>query len=354
MMSQTMRYLLLMKRFLPSLHAFNQFLGITQAPVSHSEKMISALGGFIAIFVLIIINQLFLDLPTSWVLVASMGASAVLLFAVPHGALSQPWPLLGGNLSAAFIGVTCALYINDPIIAASAAVGLSIAAMYYLKCIHPPGGATALTAVIGGESIHQLGYQFIITPVLLNVLAIFGVAMMFNFIFHWRRYPAYLNRSSSLTPMPGSKTHSMIDRDDAISHEDFVEALKQIDSFVGVNEDAVIRIFKLALDHANQIQLTPEDIHLDGVYSNGQLSKNWSMRHIIDEAPNKDPEQDFVMFKQIAGQEKNRSDCVTRTEFALWAKYPMIEENNCWHRQDINQMRQQRAKKAEVQPQKRA
>ncbi|WP_019557837.1 HPP family protein [Thiomicrorhabdus arctica] len=318
-----------------------QFLGITQAPVSHSEKILSALGGFIAIFLLIVINQIFLDLPSSWALVASMGASAVLLFAVPHGALSQPWPLLGGNLSAAFIGVSCALFIDEPILAASCAVGLSILAMYYLKCIHPPGGATALTAVIGGESIHELGYQFLITPVLLNVLAIFAVAMMFNFIFHWRRYPAYLNHYDLFSPHSQLSAQETTQTPASISHEDFIEALKQIDSFVGVNEDEVKRIFELANYNAAHSHLTAQDIHLGSVYSNGHVSKEWSMRQIIDESPSTDPQKDFVIFKQIAGQQATRSDCITRSEFAQWAKYPMVKDGDDWKRQEIQEIRQE-------------
>ncbi len=322
-----------------TLQTLKQFLGITQAPVSHSEKILSAFGGFIAIFLLIVINQTFLDLPSSWALVASMGASAVLLFAIPHGALSQPWPLFGGNLSAAFIGVSCALFIDEPILAASCAVGLTILAMYYLKCIHPPGGATALTAVIGGESIHQLGYQFLITPVLLNVLAIFAVAMMFNYIFHWRRYPAYLNRHDALSPHPKLSALEATQTPATISHDDFIQALKQIDSFVGVNEDEIKRIFELANYNAVHSHLTAQDIHLGGVYSNGQVNKEWSMRQIIDESPNENPDKDLVIFKQISGQQKTRSDCITRSEFAQWAKYPMIEEGKSWKRQDIHKIR---------------
>ena len=121
-----------------------------------------------------------------------MGASAVLLFAVPHGALSQPWNVFGGHVLSAIIGVSCAMLFSNEIIAASAAVGIAIGVMHYLRCIHPPGGATALAAVIGGEATHALGYQFVITPVLINALVMLAVAVAFNFAFPWRRYPAWL------------------------------------------------------------------------------------------------------------------------------------------------------------------
>lgn len=304
------------------LHSFMDFWGVNQTQASHHEKLISALGGFLAILLILLISRAFLDLSASVALVASMGASAVLLFAVPHGPLSQPWPLVGGNLISAFIGVSCALLIDPPILAASSAVGLSILAMYYFKCIHPPGGATALTAAIGGESIHALGYQFIITPVLLNVLSILAVAMIFNALFHWRRYPASFQQGS----------YSNTSSHENLSHEDFIHALKEIDSFVDINEHELKRIFELANLNAHATHLTPDEIQLGEVYSNGKIGKDWSMRQIVDESRSEKPSKDYVIFKQIAGQAKKTSDCITRTEFAHWAQYPMTKENGLWHR----------------------
>ena len=78
--------------------------------------------------------------------------------------------------------------------AAALAVALAIGAMHYLNCIHPPGGATALSAVIGGDAIHQLGFQYVLTPVLLNVIIVLIVAILFNYPFHWRRYPLALRK----------------------------------------------------------------------------------------------------------------------------------------------------------------
>jgi CBS-domain-containing membrane protein len=298
-----------------------RYLGVREAGSSHSEKLISGLGGFLAILVILLISHRFLALPDALAVVASMGASAVLLFAVPHGPLSQPWPLIGGNLISAFIGVSCAHLIDPPILAASVAVGASITAMYYLKCIHPPGGATALTAVIGGESIHALGYEFLLTPVLLNVFSILAIAVLFNAFFHWRRYPAYWHQQQT-EPQPASQ--------DGFSHSDFLNALKEIDSFVDINEYDLRRILAL-IGHPNT-QLSSSDIELGRVYSNGLIGRDWSMRRIIDESGSDDPEKDFVIFKQIAGQERKTTDCVTREEFAHWAKYEMVQENGLWHR----------------------
>jgi CBS-domain-containing membrane protein len=135
-----------------------------------------------------------------------MGSSAVLLFAAPHAPLSQPWAVFGGHLVSAFVGISCAKWLPDPVLAAPVAVAAAIAAMHYLRCMHPPGGATALGAVVGGEAVHQLGYQFVVTPVMLNVATILVAALLFNAPFAWRRYPAAWSRSPGRDlPEPGDR-----------------------------------------------------------------------------------------------------------------------------------------------------
>lgn len=223
-------------------NALFRHLGIEFSPVSHAERLISALGGFLAILLILIISSRFVSGSDAALIVASMGASAVLLFAAPHGALGQPWNVLGGHLVSAAIGVACARYIPDMALAAAASVGLAIGAMHYLRCIHPPGGATALTAVVGGPGIHALGFQYLLTPVLLNVAVILTVAVLFNALFHWRRYPASL---SGKAPLPALTT----DPHGPIKHADLVYALSQIDSFIDVTEDDLLRIYKLATRH---------------------------------------------------------------------------------------------------------
>jgi len=165
------------------------------------------LGGLVALVAVLEISQVQLGLDGAATLVASMGASAVLLFAVPHGPLSQPWPVFGGHLVSALVGVSCAQMIDQPVLAAAMAVGLAIGAMHYLRCIHPPGGATALSAVVGGDAVHQLGFQFVLTPVMLNVITMLLVALLFNAPFAWRRYPvawAQAQKAKAAGPGPTS------------------------------------------------------------------------------------------------------------------------------------------------------
>ena len=215
--------------------------------VSEREHWISAAGGLLGILAVLWVSHFLLGGHGGVLAVASMGASAVLLFAAPHGALSQPWPVLGGHLVSALIGVTCARWLGgEPMLAASLAVALSIAAMYSLRCLHPPGGATALYAVLGGETVHALGYGYLFSPVLLNVVVLLAVAVAFNAPFSWRRYPQIWWRQPAVcgttdTEIPGSSEKCMI------PHSDLVYALSQIDTFVDVSEEDLQRIYALAL-----------------------------------------------------------------------------------------------------------
>ena len=304
---------------------FRKLLGIELAPVSHAERIASAVGGFLSILCILVISQSFVGMQDAGIIVASMGASSVLLFAVPHGQLSQPWAVLGGHIISAIIGVTCAQAIANEIVAASAAVGLAIGAMYYLRCVHPPGGATALSAVIGGEVTHALGYQYVITPVLLNVLAILAVAFLYNYLFSWRRYPVYLQQSKeSRGEIPA------VAEPGEISHGDFVYALSQVDSFVDVSEYDLLRIYELATNRARSSQAYTDEIILGGYYSNGKYGEEWSVRQVVDESPSADTEKDLLIYKVVAGLGRRTSGCMTRVEFSRWARHRVIRDEENW------------------------
>ena len=225
---------------------WQQMLGIESSPVSHRERWVSALGGFVGLLVIYFLSHAVGGAPSAPLLIFSIGASTVLVFAVPHGSLSQPWPVFGGHLVAALIGVACARMVPNAGLAAALAVGLTIVAMHYLRCIHPPGGATALVAVLGGPSVQALGFGFVLAPVLLNVLLLLAAGVAFNAFFPWRRYPAFLARRSA-APEPATGY-------DAISHEDFVFALRQMDSFIDVSEDDLLRIYGLATGRHREME----------------------------------------------------------------------------------------------------
>ena len=125
------------------------------------------------------------DLP---VIVAPLGASAVLVFAVPASPLAQPWPVIGGNIISALVGVAVFRLVPDLALASGLAVGGAILVMSLLRCLHPPGGAAALTAVIGSHGIHAAGFGFAMVPVGINSIALVGLAMLFHRL-SGRSYP---------------------------------------------------------------------------------------------------------------------------------------------------------------------
>ncbi len=139
-----------------------------------------------------------LQMTALW-LMAPMGASAVLLFAVPSSPLAQPWSIVGGNLVSALIGVACSQLITARVAAAGAAIFLAIAAMFLLRCLHPPSGAVALTAVLGGPAVQAAGYGFVAAPVALNSLLLLTVALLYNNA-TGRRYPQAQQLAPGRTP----------------------------------------------------------------------------------------------------------------------------------------------------------
>lgn len=297
-------------------------LGVGSNVTGHGEKFISAIGGFIGISLILWVSHYYLGTQGAALLVASMGASAVLLFAVPHGELSQPWPLMGGNLVSAVIGVFCAQHISYMLIAAPLAVALAIIVMHYLRCIHPPGGATALTAVVGGSQVHELGYQFVLTPVFLNVVIILFVAIAVNYSFPWRRYPAGLKIKSELDGV------QKVNVSKQLTHADFTYALKEIGSYVDVNEEDLSKIYHLAAKHAWQISDNAEKITEGLYYSNGEQGDDLIVCRVLGFST----DGSVVTFKKVTGVLRDEAKITTLAEFSQWNQYEVIFKAGGWHR----------------------
>lgn len=174
---------------------------------SVKESCYGALGAFVGLFGTAFVCQWGLGLNVHW-LIAPMGASAVLLFAAPASPLAQPWSILMGNGVSALMGVLSAQLIPEMALASAVAVMLAIAAMFLTRSLHPPGGAVALTAVIGGEGIRQLGVAYVLLPVLLNSLLLLMLALLYNRLLG-RRYPnsgkAQPNRHQTADPQPSER-----------------------------------------------------------------------------------------------------------------------------------------------------
>ena len=156
--------------------------------------LVSWIGGFLGIFLIEQIGRM-IDLGdrTSLFLIGSFGASAVLAYGAPQAPFSQPRNLIGGHCISALVGVSVYLLLgNQGIFACPLAVSLAIVAMQLTGTVHPPGGATALIAVIGGSTVHTLGYWYVLCPVGLGAIIMVGVAFLANNLSgdKGRKYPS--------------------------------------------------------------------------------------------------------------------------------------------------------------------
>lgn len=303
--------------------SFNAFWSIAADTTSHREKLIAAAGALLGILAVYSFSAWWLEGPAMGWMLASMGASAVLLFAVPHGALSQPWSVLGGHLLSALVGVSCYQWLGDWWGTGALAVGLSVAAMGYLRCIHPPGGATALAAVIGGESIYALGYAYLLTPVLLNVGAILLLALAYNNLFSWRRYPvAFMSRHVPDTA----------DATPVLTHEDFAAAMEELDTYVDITSEELADLFARAWHHARESEREPIVIAGGHFYSNGAAGDRWAVRQIIDlpEGPLKMKAR--MIYKNVAGCNAYETGMCTVEEFHHWVRFEVVQRGERWRK----------------------
>ena len=162
-----------------------------------SKIIWSWVGAFVGIYLISSFNNLLnIGGVNSLFLIGSFGASAVLVYGAPMAEFSQPRNLLIGHVVSAFVGVTIFQFIsNDHYIprACAFAVATAIALMHLTRSLHPPGGATALIAIIGQQRIHQLGFWYVLSPVLTGAVILLIVALVINNLSAnpQRHYPKY-------------------------------------------------------------------------------------------------------------------------------------------------------------------
>ncbi len=149
-------------------------------------------GAFAGISLVAAVDGHFLGGTDLLLLIGSFGASAVLIYAAIDSPLAQPRNLVGGHVLSAIVGVTVFQLLPEPAwLTAALAVSLAIALMHVTKTVHPPGGATALIAVIGSPKVHALGYGYVLVPVAAGVAIMLAVALLINNIRRGKRYPAF-------------------------------------------------------------------------------------------------------------------------------------------------------------------
>lgn len=244
------------------------------------------------------------DLP---LLIAPMGASAVLLFAAPASPLAQPWSVLGGNVVAALVGVACARWIGPGMgaagvgattLAAALAVCGAIAAMLALRCLHPPGGAVALMAVLGGPAIQAEGYRYALLPVGLNALVLVVMALAFNNATR-RRYPhparaEHAAIHDTADPPPGDRL--------GFTPADLDAVLREHNEFLDISRHDLDTLFREAELRGHQRHLggvTCADImsrDVVGVAPDATPGRVWGLmrRHRLTTVPVLDPQRKVV------------------------------------------------------------
>ncbi len=193
-------------------------------------------------------------------LVAPMGAAAVLVFAVPASPLAQPWPAIGGNIISALAGIATAKLIPDPALAAGIAVAASIALMSATRSLHPPGGAMALLCVLGGPSVTATGFMFAFIPVGLNCLLLVSAGIIYH---HFASGHSYPHQPAPLT----ANTHRTADLPAPLRAsfhpEDIDAALAESGDAFDISRDDLDRLLRrveaLAAAHAHK-HLTCADI----------------------------------------------------------------------------------------------
>jgi CBS domain-containing membrane protein len=228
-------------------HKLRALLAPEATPLSVKEKLRTAGSAFLAILLVGLVSGQLIPSAHLPMLVASMGASAVLVFGVSHSPLAQPWPLIGGHIVSALIGVACAKFIPDVLLAAALAVALSVFAMHLLHCLHPPGGAVALIPVLMQSSGTGVDFGFVLAPVGLNALAMLVLALAINNLLPGRQYP-----SRPLATRDEQHKHGNLKSMDrlGVRPDDLKQALGSLDTFLDISEADVSRIYELAAQHA--------------------------------------------------------------------------------------------------------
>jgi CBS-domain-containing membrane protein len=176
------------------MHYFSKMRGGAKRPpgVGFFEIALSWIGSAIGIGACGFISSAFLEPRDMTLLIPPFGASAVLVYGAVTSPLAQPRNVMGGHVISALIGVACYRWCGGPVwVTAALAVSLAISAMLLTRTLHPPGGATALLAVIGGDRVHHLGFLYPFLPIALGALILLAVALLVNNLSKHRRYPEY-------------------------------------------------------------------------------------------------------------------------------------------------------------------
>ena len=213
------------------MYALSAFLP-RRTSVSWPERLRGALGGGLGIaFAALVSIGIAKAFHLSPWLVAPVGASAVLVFGVPASLLAQPWSVVGGNTVTALMGLLACNLIPDQVLAASVAVGLAIAAMFALRCLHPPGGAMALLVVL----THTKTIEYALFPAFTNSLLLVVAGLAYHALVTRHSYP-------HVQPVPAGPRSGLI----RITEADFAAALAEQDEVFDIDPEDLSRLLQIS------------------------------------------------------------------------------------------------------------
>lgn len=226
----------------------------------HAEMLRIMVGALLGLLVTGFATLWLVGPASTPLLLAPIGASAVLLFGFPASPLAQPWSIIGGNLFAGLIGVFVHnLWPADPLVAAPVALMAALCVMTLLRCIHPPSGAVAVSVILGGPEIHQLGYEFVLHPLAINSVLMLLTAVLYNNL-TGHRYPAaarpkQVNVHDTRDRVPTQRA--------GYSPEDLDAALKEHEGLLAVGPEELDQLLRRVEQHAHKRRygrLTMQDI----------------------------------------------------------------------------------------------
>lgn len=221
------------------MHALRRFatryLIADAAPLSSAERWRSSLAALAGMLLIQGVLAVAPVAPAYRHLLAPLGASSVILFALPHSPLGQPWSTAGGLLLSALVGVACGQWITPGWLAIATALAISIWLMAWLRCLHPPGGAMAVLFASLPPS-GELG------GVLLNIAAALFAALAVNSLVRGRRWP-----QCATAPLPAVQPEP---ETEGVTHTDLQYALHEIDAYLDISEEDLVRVYDLATKHA--------------------------------------------------------------------------------------------------------
>lgn len=227
-------------------------LGLTQADsqrlsaLPFTQRLKVACCAAVALYLVTLISQQLSSPDAAVILLASMGASSVLLFALPNSPLAKPWSFLAGHFIPACIGLACSHLFTDLALMAAVTIALVLFCMYLFECMHPPGGATALVPVIASPQ-GLLPLDFLWYPVGLNMLVMFCIALLLNKLILKRQ----------ILPAPTQAFDPVHQHHDApplkrlgVQAEDLMSALNSADTVLDIREQDLELLYQQAQQRA--------------------------------------------------------------------------------------------------------